>query len=97
MSVSVRFFVRRPDVNLLLTEISHRLPREFYDVLLRELLAAAARLDTGSATETELLLSDEDARRFREWLQRAEQRATQDGNHAIARAFARVRNSERVV
>jgi hypothetical protein len=81
MPTPIRFFVRRPDVALLLTEASRRLPREFYATLLRELLAAAARLDTGSATETELPLSDEDARKFREWLERAEQRASRAGNH----------------
>ena len=94
MPSPVRFFVRRSDVTLLLTEVSRRMPREFYATLLRELLAAAARLDTGSASETELPLSDEDARKFREWLERAEQRATHAGNHAMARAFARVRGSE---
>jgi hypothetical protein len=85
MPSPVRFFVRRPDVTLLLTEVSRRMPHEFYATLLRELLAAAARLDTGSATETELPLADEDARKFREWLQRAEERANQAGNHATSR------------
>jgi Natural resistance-associated macrophage protein len=78
----------------------------FSNVVIAALLAAmhdaavrldtdASRLNTGHEEMTDLLLPEEHAQPFREWLQRAVMRWSSAGDHAKAQAFARLHGSER--
>jgi hypothetical protein len=98
-----RFAVSRKDVDLVLAELRNQRPT---DVQYAALLAAlqdvavrldtdASRLDTGHEQMTDLLLPEEHAQPFREWLQRTVMRWSSAGDHAKAQAFARLHGSER--
>jgi hypothetical protein len=98
-----RFAVSRKDVDLVLAELRNQRPT---DVLHAALLAAmhdaavrldtdASRLNTGHEQMTDLLLPEEHAQPFREWLQRAVMRWSSADDHAKAQAFARLHGSER--
>jgi hypothetical protein len=100
MPNTVRFLVSRADVNVLLAELSDHHPEGLYAPLLEALLAAvarldtsAARLDTGRAQTTDLMLADRYGEPFHEWLERAALRESTAGNPAKAQVFARVRDS----
>ena len=103
MAETARFAVSRKDVDLVLAELRTQRPT---DVLYAAFLAAlhdaaarldtdASRLDTGHEQMTDLLLPEEHAQPFREWLQRAVMRRSSAGDHAKAQAFARLHGSER--
>jgi hypothetical protein len=95
--------VTRNDVNHILAELADYRPSDvLYAALLTGLLDAearldtdASRLDTGHEQTTDLLLPEEHAQPFREWLERAVMRGSSAGDHAKAQAFARLHGSER--
>jgi hypothetical protein len=98
-----RFYVTQKDVDLALAELRDQRPT---DVLYAALLAAlyhaavrldtnASRLDTGYEQRADLLLPEEHAQPFRDWLQRAVMRRSAAGDHVKAQAFARLHGSER--
>ena len=103
MPRTARFDVTRKDVNRILAELSDYRPSEVsYAALLAALLDAAARLDTdasrldtGHEQTTDLLLPEEHAPPFREWLERAVMRGSSAGDHAKAQALARLHGAER--
>ena len=104
MPQTARFYVTRKDVNRILVELTDYRPSDVsYAALCAALLDAAARLDTdasrldtGHEQTTDLLLPEEHAQPFREWLERAVMRGSSAGDHAKAQAFARLHRAEAV-
>jgi hypothetical protein len=97
-----RFYVTRKDVDLVLAGLRNQRPTDVhYAALLAALLDAAARLatdasrlDTGHEQMTDLLLPEEHAQPFREWLQCTVMRWSSAGDHVKAQAFARLHGSD---
>jgi hypothetical protein len=100
---TARFDVTRNDVNRILVELMDYRPSDvLFTAFLAALLEAAARLDTdasrldtGHEQTTDLVLPEEHAQSFREWIERAVMRESSAGDHAKAQAFARLHGSER--
>jgi hypothetical protein len=102
VSHTVRFLVSRSDVNLLFEELAQHHPDALvalYAPLLEALVAAAARLDTeasrritGRTPMTELILADEHAKAFRQWLAGASERV-QAADPVRARALMSIQRS----
>lgn len=90
---SIRFYVAKADVGVLLGELDEREASVLFARVFRQLRAVAA--DPMNANGAELQIDVAHVDPFREWLDRAGLRHARNGDPMKARAFARVRDSER--